>query len=198
MAGASVDVSAVTSHDFDDLSESWKRPSGIYIVAPIEGELADQVREIQQRYDPKLAAHLPPHLTIGGSSGMGPIEASTPIETLREVLEPIARTTPPLELAPLAPMRFMQTEIVVVPFDPHGPVRELHDRIRASGLRYKSPRFTFTPHVTLSFYRELTPTTRRELLAVRPRGVARISKLVCSLTDDPHAPRNVLELSLSG
>ena len=56
-----------------------------------------------------------------------------------------------------APVRFMQTNVVVLPLDPHGPIRELHDRIKASGLLHERPRFTFTPHVTLSFFPEPTP-----------------------------------------
>lgn len=187
------------SHDpHDDLAESWRRRSGLYVVAPIEGPVAGEVTEVQRVHDPKLLRLMPPHLTLVGSSGMGPIDAATSLDELRAALEPIARTTPPLSLPVAAPMRFMQTDIVVLPLDPHGPLRELHERIKASGLRYAHPRFTFTPHITLSFYRELTASSRRALLSLRVSGPVRISRIECSLTDDPHAPRTVLALPLGG
>ena len=44
-------------------------------------------------YDPRMAAELPPHITITGSSGMGPIAPETTDEELRRALEPIAQTT---------------------------------------------------------------------------------------------------------
>ena len=63
----------------------------------------------------------------------------------------------------------MQTQIVVLPLDPHGPLRTLHERIKMSGLRAARPRFYFTPHVTLNLYRELPP----ELLHRAPRRTIR-------------------------
>src|SRR5262245_59060613 len=118
--------------------------------------MRERILAIQRRFDPKLAAGVAPHLTLSGSSGMGPIPTSTTTEELRAALEPIARDTAPLTLTFLPPIRFMQTNVVVLPLDPNGPVRALHERIKRSGLRYEQPRFTFTPHVTLSFFRELT------------------------------------------
>src|SRR6185503_16660105 len=124
---------------------------GIVILSELHGDLRDQILEIQRRFDPKLAAGLPPHLTLTGSSGMGPIPPKTSVAELRKALEPVARETPPMTLPFLAPMRFMQTNVVVLPLDPNGPIRALHERILKSGLPHERPRFTFTPHVTLSF-----------------------------------------------
>ena len=59
------------------------------------------------------------------------------------------------------------TTVVVLPIDPNGPIRALHERIKRSGLLFEPPRFTFTPHCTLSFYPELSRDRLRELLAVR-------------------------------
>lgn len=41
------------------------------------------------------------------------------------------------------------------------------ERIKSSGLSYEQPRFTFTPHCTLSFYPELSPERLREVLRIR-------------------------------
>ena len=95
-------------------------------------------------------------------------------------------------------MRFMQSTVVVMPIDPNGPIRALHERIKSSGLSYEQPRFTFTPHVTLSFYPELARERLRELLRIRfdepvddrlDSGVSRRRS---------HPNEKVLDLPLSG
>jgi hypothetical protein len=92
----------------------------------------------------------------------------------------------------------MQTDIVVLPLDHHGPLRDLHERIATSGLSFQPARFSFTPHVTLSFFRTLTRQQRRELLEVRLDEPLLVDHLRCSLTDEPLPPRAMFELSLSG
>jgi 2'-5' RNA ligase len=118
-----------------------------------------------------MAGELPPHVTLLGSSGMGPISIHTPAQALREALEPVATAIPPITLHFSAPIRFMQTDIVVLPLDPHGPLRMLHERIierlREGRIIAERPRFTFTPHCTLSLYPELSRERARELLAIR-------------------------------
>lgn len=171
---------------------------GIYIIVELPGEAGERVRAIQEKYDPKLARLNPPHLTLAGSSGVGSIPAETTVAALRAALEPIARTTPPMSLALDKPLRFMQTEIVVLPMDPHGPLRALHERIAKSGLRFKAARFSFTPHVTMSFFPTLTPTVERELLSVRIAAPAIIDRFQVYLTRDPQPSKKLLELPLTG
>jgi 2'-5' RNA ligase len=173
-------------------------PNGLFVFTRVEGPAADRIRDIQQRYDPKLAAMHSPHLTLAGSSGVGPIDASTPLDQIRTLLERVAFETAPLSLPFGPPTRFMQTEIVSLPLDPNGPIRGLHERIARSGLRFARARFTFTPHVTLSFYPTLTRERARELLALRVDEPARFTSLTVSTTDDPMPPQPLFELALSG
>jgi 2'-5' RNA ligase len=145
--------------------------SGIVVIAELEGPVAMRIHDLQRKYDPKMAGELPPHVTLLGSSGMGPISIHTPAQALREALEPVATAIPPITLHFSAPIRFMQTDIVVLPLDPHGPLRMLHERIierlREGRIIAERPRFTFTPHCTLSLYPELSRERARELLAIR-------------------------------
>ena len=141
--------------------------SGIIIISELREPLRGRVLEVQRKWDPKLARAASPHLTITGSSGMGPIATGTPVAELRAALEPIARDTAPMTLNFLRPIRFMQTNVVVLPLDPNGPIRALHEKIKQTGLRFEQERFTFTPHVTLSFFRELNAVAVEQLLAVR-------------------------------
>lgn len=179
-------------------SRRWRPGTGIYVIAPLQPSLAALVGDIQRQFDPKLARLMPPHMTIIGSSGAGPIAPSTTVDELRAALQPIALSTPPMTLALGDPVRFMQTEIIVLPLRPYGPLRELHERIARSGLTYARPRFAFTPHITLSFYRQLSADERRALLATRIEGNAEVTRIECSLSNDPQPARHLLTLPLEG
>ena len=92
----------------------------------------------------------------------------------------------------------MATNIVVLPLDPHGPLRHLHDRIARSGLTFARAKFTFTPHATLSFYPTLSREAVRELLAMRFDEPARVDRLTVYHTRDPQPAVKLLELALVG
>jgi 2'-5' RNA ligase len=176
----------------------WRAGTGIYVIAPIQTSLAERIRQVQVQFDPKLARQLPPHITLIGSSGAGPIAPTTTVRDLTAALGPIAASTPPLTLELGAPVRFMQTEIIVLPLRPYGPLRELHERIARSGLTYSPPRFAFTPHITLSFYRQLSPEERRAVLAFRAHEPVEVTQIECSLSNDPQPARHLLTLPLTG
>jgi 2'-5' RNA ligase len=172
--------------------------NGIFILAELPPAIADQVRAINERYDPKLSRYKPPHLTLTGSSGVGPIPPSTTVEEMREKLEPIARDTPPITLSFQFPQRFMQTNILVLPVDAHGPLRILHDRIVTSGLPFTRARYTFSPHATLSLYQSLDAESIRELLKTRIPEPFVINAIQLYHTRDPQPSRKLLELPLTG
>ena len=172
--------------------------NGIFILAELPPQTADQVRAINERYDRKLSRYKPPHLTVTGSSGAGPIPPSVSVEEMREKLEPITRDTAPITLSFLPPQRFMQTNIIVLPLDPHGPLRMLHDRIVTSGLPFARARYTFSPHSTLSLYQSLDANAIRELLKTRIPEPFVISAIQLYHTRDPQPSRKLLELPLTG
>ena len=153
--------------DIPDSGRDWRRAKGIFIIAPIGGPAGKIISAAQRRFDPKLARMGTPHITINGSSGTGPIMPGTTEGELRAALEPILRETPPLTLPFGAPMRFMQTNIVSLPLDPHGALRDFHERIKTSGLRFLPARFAFSPHATLSYFPTLSRASEREVMAIR-------------------------------
>ena len=172
--------------------------NGIFILAELPQEIAEQVRAINERYDPKLSRYKPPHLTLTGSSGAGPIPPSTTVEEMREKLEPITRDSAPITLSFQAAQRFMQTNILVLPVDSHGPLRILHDRIVASGLPFTRARYTFSPHATLSLYQSLDAKSIRELLKTRIPEPFVLNAIQLYHTRDPQPSRKLLELPLTG
>jgi 2'-5' RNA ligase len=171
--------------------------NGIFIIAELGGEAGEQIRAINERFDPRLARYKAPHVTITGSSGVGPIPGSVTTMELWEKLAPIASTTAPMTLRFGPPMRFMQTEIVVLPLDPHGQLRAFHDRLATSGLPFGKARFTFSPHCTLSLYPTLTADTARALLAMRVLASAVIDRIQLYQALDPQPSRKLLELTLT-
>jgi 2'-5' RNA ligase len=172
--------------------------NGIFILAELPREIAEQVRAINERYDTKLARYKPPHITLSGSSGAGPIPPSVEVEEMRERLEPITRETAPIALSFRAAQRFMQTDIIVLPIDPHGPIRVLHDRIITSGLPFTRARYTFSPHTTLSLHQSLDAKSTRELLKIRIPESFVIKAIQLYHTRDPQPSRKLLELPLTG
>lgn len=171
--------------------------NGIFIIAEIGGEAGARVREINERYDPRLARYKAPHVTITGSSGVGPIPPHVTKDELREKLAPVTSTTAPLSLRFGPAMRFMQSDIVVLPLDPHGPLRVFHDRVATCGLPFLAARFTFSPHCTLSLYPTLTRESARELLAMRIDDIVLIDRITVYQTLDPQPSKKLLDLELS-
>ena len=181
-------------HPFDE----WRGQSGVFVLVEVRGALGRRIHELQERFDPKLAKFAPPHLTLIGSSGAGPIAADTPRAVLQGTLRSIAADTPPITLEARPPHRFLQSHTIVLPFDPHGPLRALHDRIKLSGLTMQRSRHAFTPHVTLNLYRTLTREQIRELMSVRIDEPIVVDHLMVSLTTEPHPPKWLFELTLGG
>lgn len=172
--------------------------AGIFILGELTGPVADEIQSIIERHDPKLARARRPHVTLAGSSGVGPIAASTSAIELRDALEPVAAATPPLLLELGRAERFPGTEIVVLPIAPRGAIRTLHDRLATSGLHFARPRFAFSPHVTLNLYRTLTQERLRNLLMTRITQPVLLDRLQCYYTSEPNAARLLLELKLEG
>lgn len=171
--------------------------SGIFVFAPIGGDVGARIAAVTRQFDPRLAAlDQAPHVTVAGSSGMGPIAPDTTREELDAAIAPIAASTAPITLRFGRPTRFMQTQIVVLPLDPHGPLRTLHERIKTCGLRAARPRFYFTPHVTLNLYRELPPELLISLLAERFDEPVTIDTLEAHLTRDTGESRELLSWKL--
>lgn len=171
---------------------------GIIVMSEIGGELSARLRAVQERYDPRMAAELPPHITITGSSGMGPITPETTDEDIRRALALVAASVAPFRVRLEPPMRFMQSTVVVMQIDPNGPIRALHEQIKRSGLSYEQPRFTFTPHLTLSFYPELTRERLRELVRIRFDEPVAIDSIQAYRAIDLTRTKKVLDLPLVG
>lgn len=176
--------------------EEWRGPPTVFIVIEVRGAAGTRIAELQRRFDPKLAGRTAPHLTLTGSSGVGPIPGSVSLDVIRDALSPIAASVRPFEVTFSRPERFMQTNIVVLPIDPHGAIRELHDRVARSGLPFQPAKFTFTPHVTLNYFATLTTEQVSRLLRERVEEPMVVDHLILSLARDPEPPLVIGEVPL--
>ena len=154
-------------------------------IAELGGEAGEQIKAINQQYDPRFARYKPPHVTITGSSGVGPIPGSITTVELWEKLSPITSSTAPMSLRFGPPMRFMQTEIVVLPLDPHGGLAPT-GRVAADPRRERSPP------------RRREREEKSEIVTSSERSDVRVSvvleRVATTLEDDPdglHSPRGV-------
>jgi hypothetical protein len=86
----------------------------------------------------------------------------------------------------------------VLPIEPHGAIRELHERIKLSGIPHEPPRFAFTPHCTLSLYPELTKQRLQHLLSVRFPDPFTIDRIEAYRTETLTRTVRLCELTLSG
>ena len=171
-------------------------PAGIFVVIDLTGQLAAQVAAVQREHDPRLAALWPPHVTLIGSSGAGPILADTPLEELRVKLGAVAAHTPPLTLAFGTPQRFPDRDIIVLPLDPHGPLRAFHEQLKLAGVRAHQARYPFTPHVTLTMFPPLAREREQRLLALRFAAPLVVDRIRVLLTREPQPAKLLLELPL--
>ena len=172
--------------------------NGIFITAELEGEVARRVHALQEEFDPKMARHLPPHITLTGSSGAGTIPSDTPLDALKDAILPIAASTKPITLQFGPPERFVGRNIVSLRLDPHGPLRELHERLKTSGLPFTQARYPFTPHCTLNLYPELTSDKLRRMLRVRVPEPFTLQRLTVYHTFEPQPPTLLFGATLGG
>jgi 2'-5' RNA ligase len=176
----------------------WQRPKGIFVLIPIDGAAGESLRAMRRRVDPKLAAMNDPHISLVGSSGVGPIDPNTPREKLRDIFEKLAASTAPFSVQAGRAHRFMQSNVVSFTLSPYGPLRELHEQVTRSGLSFLPVRFAFAPHATVNFFPTMTRERERELTALRLDEPIEIRRLELSMTNDPQRPEILLAVDLHG
>jgi 2'-5' RNA ligase superfamily len=171
---------------------------GIFIVADLFGAEADRIAQLQRRLDPKFAALFRPHVTLTGSSGAGVLPLGTPIPEISAALTRVCASIAPLEFVFGAPERFPATNIIMLPLPVHGPVRWLHDRIANCGLPFAAPKFAFTPHCTVHFFRTMSDDTWQRAQRFRVRAPIIVDRIQAYATREPQPASLLCEVALSG
>lgn len=171
---------------------------GIFITVELEGDLGKRIHAHQLEFDPKMANYLPPHVTVIGSSGAGPIPADIPLAEMKAKVGAVAESMAPVAVRFGPPERFVQREIVSLPLDPHGPMRALHERLKSCGLPFMQARYPFTPHCTINLYPTLTPANLKRMLAIRESEEFLVHTLCVYHTKEPQKPKLLFRAALRG
>ncbi len=171
---------------------------GIFVVADLFGTEAERIAELQRELDPKFAKLFRPHVTLAGSSGTGVLPLDTPVDELTAALTAVGDAVAPLDFVFGAPERFPVTNIIMLPLPVHGPVRWLHDRIASCGLPFAAPKFAFTPHCTVHFFRTMTDATWQRARRFRVRGPLHVDRIQAYATREPQPARLLCEIRLRG
>lgn len=118
-----------------------------YVVVDMPADVGVYVRGMRERFSP-LIAPLPVEITVVGSSGVGVVAVDTSLEDLFGAVDRIAKETAPIHIDFGAMATFPGSGFYFFPpLDPV-PWRRLHRAFVASGLRFDSIPFPFTPHLT--------------------------------------------------
>ena len=171
---------------------------GIFIVADLHGAESERIQALIREIDPKFANTFRPHVTLTGSSGAGPLPLGTPAQQIRDALRTVADAVAPLDFIFGAPERFPATNIIMLPLPVHGPVRWLHDRIATCGLPFAPPKFAFTPHCTVHFFRTMADETWHRARRFRVRAPIRVDRIQAYATRAPQPPMLLCDVLLRG
>jgi hypothetical protein len=171
---------------------------GIYIVADLFGHEADRIDALTRELDPKYANLFRPHVTLTGSSGAGVLPSGVSAAELIAALTDVAGDIAPLDFVFGAPERFPATNIIMLPLPVHGQVRWLHDRIARCGLPFAAPRFAFTPHCTVHFFRTMTDAAWQRAQRFRVRGPIRVARIQAYETREPQRAKLLCDIALRG
>ncbi len=154
-----------------------------YAVVDVPSPVADHVMAIRQRHRDELRSALPVEITMAGSSGIGEFEAGQDPTEVFTILDKIATETAPIH-ATFGPVRrFPNTDIFVLTLADEHPFRTLHERIAASGIRFRASPFPYTPHCTLRSRSPVSDEDAADLLSVRLADEFTIDTLTVYMLD---------------
>jgi hypothetical protein len=134
-------------------------PENTYVVLDIPSPFAERVLAIREREQDQFRYSLPAETTVSGSSGTGPLAADEDLDRVIAVLDQVASGTRPIKSSFGPVRRFPDSDVFYLSFADERPLRALHQRFAASGLRFQPTPFPFGPHCTL---RTRSPVTDGE------------------------------------
>ncbi len=154
-------------------------PDPTYIVLDMPTVLTDFVMDLRMRFSKRLLC-FPVEITVAGSSGVGPLESSQELAQVCRVVSDISSQVDELSLSFPRILTFPGTGVYFFEPTPRASLEDIHTRILASGLRFASSPFPFTPHLTALKVNPSNQAMVSEVEALRPPiGAFRV--LTCSV-----------------
>jgi len=158
----------------------------IYFVLNIPTPICDRVMELRRAQKDNFFASLPVEITIAGSNGVGVLDPAQDLAEAYRVIDRIAADTAPIENSFGPVIRFPGTDIFVLTFENEAPLRQLHQRVAKSGIKFLQSPHLFQPHCTICSRLPANQAQERELLARRVPGRFTLEAIsVCRLDRPP-------------
>jgi 2'-5' RNA ligase len=161
-------------------------PPYTYAVLDIPEPAGGKILDIRRHNQDAYYAALPAEVTLVGSSGVGCFQTDQEAADVFAVLDAIAASTAPITTTLSNVIRFPDTDIFAFQFTDETGLRQLHQRIVESGLRFQENRWPYGPHCTL---RSRSPVTAEEASAITAERIEEPFVLdqlsVYHLDDDP-------------
>ncbi len=135
-----------------------------YIVAEIPNPVRSQIQILRDSLK-TLTAKLPVEITLGGSSGVGPIPPGTDLALVERHLDRVLLGCHAFSTRFTAIRAFPNTSIFYLePFD-RSPFDHLHQILSTSGIPFSANHWPYNPHCTLRGGTPLNAEATRELLS---------------------------------
>ena len=117
---------------------------------------------------------------------------------MREALTRVCETIAPLDFVFGAPERFPATNIIMLPCRCMGRCGGCMIASRTAGCRLRAPKFAFTPHCTVHFFRTMTDEAWQRARRFRVRAPIRVDRIQAYVTREPQPATLVCEIPLGG
>lgn len=140
-------------------ASSWKLQyqHGAFVIWPPD-TLRRQINELRRVHDPRSHGYCEAHITL-----TSPLKREL-TDSDRKQLEAAFRETPPFAISLGSLATFPSSKVVYVEVEPQAPVRELRERLLATGLFLPPSYPAFTAHCTISEFGTETEAETRALL----------------------------------
>ena len=135
-----------------------------YIVLDLPKQVSEKIKNVREYYNYPDA--LPVEITLAGSSGIGVLQGDQDQGKVFEEVDEIAAKTKPVNISFSDVSSFPNTNIFFLTLPNEAPLREIHQKIKDSEIRFKESPFPFKPHCTLCNLDTIQEDEKQKLLGV--------------------------------
>lgn len=138
-----------------------------YVVLDLPVEISKQVMKLRSKFKDEFRMSLPAEITVAGSSGNGVIQYDQNPSQVFQSLNEIASMTKPIKSIFGDVMWFPNTDIFFFSLQDEESIRNLHNQINESNIRFSTNQFPYKPHCTLCSRSSMTEGEVKELLSLK-------------------------------
>jgi 2'-5' RNA ligase len=119
-----------------------------YVVAEVPAPVSEAIQQIRDNLATPLAK-LPVEITLGGSSGVGPIPPGSDLNKIRERMDQVFTVIQPQRVAFSGIEAFPGGSVIYLAIAERSPFDAIHQLLRKSEIEFSESPFPYTPHCSL-------------------------------------------------